>query len=477
MLLIAITKQLGTQKKLEESHTSSLSFFFCQNTHDHLRSAVAVLKGLIYLLLIQDVSLISFIKSDCDRMGKEIFDATVSRVNAFDALSNVFRQMIQHSRSETIYLVLDALDECEDGLPDLLTLVRETTFQENRIKWILTSRSRPDIDESLALENPEAKLSLEANSEAVSQAIETYIIHKIADVPSLRSNHVLRTNVQQKILDKAGGTFLWVDLILRSLRDVLANDAVRRIDEIPSELPALYDRMMGDIGKSKSEYRGVCLNVLSIATLVYRPLHILELRTLAGLEYDTADLEKIVDMCGSFLTLVERYVYPIHQSAKDYLVSNVAASQIFPSGKHAVQRIIVDRSIVAMEKILRRDVYQLAHPGTLTSDIEARLPEDDPLLGIGYSCAHWIDHVCETEKAGLQSSRRHRLENTLKQHITGSKKSIQIRDLIALFFRVHFLHWLEALSLLGVIPSGIHSLARLRTIIEVSPNPPYLNSR
>ncbi|KAK0731912.1 quinon protein alcohol dehydrogenase-like superfamily [Lasiosphaeris hirsuta] len=466
MLLVTITEQLRSQTRLDHSvANSSLSFFFCQNTDNRLNNAVAALKGLIYLLLVQEVSLVSYLKSDYDRMGKGIFDATNNNANAFDALSNVFRQMIQHSRSETVYLAVDALDECEEGLPGLLSLVRETALQENRLKWILTSRNRIDIDENLALENPRAKLSLEGNSEAVSQAIETYIIHKVAQIPSLRSSPVQRTIIQQKLLEKAEGTFLWVDLVLRSIRGVLAEDAVRRIDETPPGLPPLYDRMMRGISKSASNYRDSCLAVLSVTTLAYRPLHILELRTLAGLKYETADLEKIVDMCGSFLTLIDNYVYPIHQSAKDYLASDAAAEKIFLSGKHAVQRSIVEKSIAAMEKSLRRDLYQLLHPGALTRDVEVRLPESDPLLGVGYSCTYWIDHVCETDKADLEGSRYHQLANTLGRHIPGSK-GIGIRDSIKAFFRNHFLHWLEALSLLGVISNGALSLARLRTIIE-----------
>ncbi|KXX74227.1 Vegetative incompatibility protein HET-E-1 [Madurella mycetomatis] len=209
MLLATITKQLQSRTKLDHPATSSsLSFFFCQNTDNRLNNAVAILKGLIYLLLIQDVSLVSYLKSYCDRMGKEIFDVTNNNVNAFDVLSNVFRQMIRHSRSETVYLAIDALDECEDGLPDLLGLVRDTALQQNRLKWIVTSRNRVDIDEGLALENPGAKLSLEVNSEAVSQAIKAYIEHKVDQVPSLRSNPTQRDNVQQKLLEKAEGTFL-----------------------------------------------------------------------------------------------------------------------------------------------------------------------------------------------------------------------------------------------------------------------------
>jgi hypothetical protein len=444
MLLVTITKQLQSQTRLDHAvANSSLSFFFCQTTDNRLNNAVAVLKGLIYLLLVQDVSLVAYLKNDCDRMGKEIFDVTNNNRNAFDALSNVFKKMVQHSRSETLFLAVDALDECEDGLSDFLNLVRETTLEENRLKWILTSRNRVDINENLALENPGA------------------------EVPSLQSSPVQRGIIQQKLLEKAEGTFLWVDLVLRSIRGVLAEDAVRRIDETPPGLPLLYDRMMGDISKSASNYRDSCLAVLSVATLAYRPLHILELRTLAGLKYEAADLEKIVDMCGSFLTLVDGNVYPIHQSAKDYLVSDAAVDKIFPSGKHAVQRSIVDRSIAAMGNTLQRDVYRLVHPGVLACDVEARPPTPDPLLGVGYACEYWIDHVCETDKADLQGSRRYRVANTFGR-ITGSKKSIRIRDSIKAFFHDHFLHWLEALSLLGVMSNAVLSLSRLRSIVEVS---------
>jgi len=479
MLLITIIQQLRSQTRLDHPvGDSSLSFFFCQNSDNRLNNAVAVLQGLIYLLLVQDVSLFSYLKSDYDRMGKDIFDAANNNANAFDALSNVFKQMVQHPRLGTLYLAIDALDECEDGLPGLLNLVRETALEDNCLKWILTSRNRVDIEENLALENPGAKVSLEVNSEAVSRAIEAYIIHKVAEVSSLRSTPVQRTNIQQKLLEKAEGTFLWVDLVLRSIRTVLADDAVRRVDEMPPGLLPLYDRMMKDIGKSTSDYRDSCLAVLSIATLAYRPLHILELRTIAGLRYETADLKRIVDMCGSFLTLVDDYVYPIHQSAKDYLVSDNAVDKIFPSGKHAVQRSIVDRSIAAMENTLQRDVYRLVHPGALTRDVEARPPTPDPLLGVGYSCTYWIDHVCETDKADLQGSRRFRLANALERHITRSKKSIRIRDSIRAFFHSHFLHWLEALSLLGVISHGTLSFARLRALVEVSSDShAILNSR
>ncbi|RYO74334.1 hypothetical protein DL764_010859 [Monosporascus ibericus] len=460
MLLVAITRELRPCTKLDKPGADSfLSFFFCQNSDDRLNNAVAILKGLIYLLLVQDSGLVSYIKNDYDRMGKEVFDVS-NNINAFDALSNVFIQMVRHPRSETVYLAVDALDECEDGLPDLLGLIKESSLQENRLKWIVTSRNQVNVDESLAL-------SLEVNSEAVVRAIEVYIDHKVSQISSLESNPAQRATVQQKLLDKADGTFLWVDLMLRCIHGALGDDVVRRIDEIPSGLPPLYDRMMGDIGKPTSDYRDSCLVILSIATLAYRPLHILELRTLAGLEkYETADLEGIVDMCGSFLTLLESRVYPIHQSAKDYLVSEAAVSKIFPSGAHCVHRSIIDRSVAAMEKALSRDIYGLVHPGTLIHEVMGP-PVQDPLLGVGYSCAYWMDHVCKADQSGFQRNRRSRLVRVLRKFSTPSE-STPLRDLINTFFQRHFLHWLEALSLLGIVTNGVFSLARLRNTLATA---------
>ncbi|RYP12752.1 hypothetical protein DL767_011135 [Monosporascus sp. MG133] len=413
-----------------------------------------------------DSTAVSYLRNHYDRMGKEVFDVSNNNVNAFDALSNIFRQMVRHPRSETVYLAVDALDECEDGLPDLLSLIRESSLQENRLKWIVTSRNQVNVDESLAL-------SLKLNSEAVVRAIEVYIAHKVSQIPSLKSNPAQRATVQQKLLGKADGTFLWVDLMLRFIYGTLGDDVVRRIDKIPSGLPPLYDRMMGDIGKSTSDYRDSCLVILSIATLAYRPLHILELRTLAGLEkYETADLERIVDMCGSFLTLLESRVYPIHQSAKDYLVSEAAVGKIFPSGTHSVHRSIVDRSVAAMEKVLSRDIYGLVHPGTLIHEVMG--PAQDPLLGVGYSYVYWIDHVCKADQSGFQRNRRSRLAKVLRKPSAPSE-STRLRDSINTFFQHHFLHWLEALSLLGVVTNGVISLTRFRNTFSTARGDAFVN--
>jgi hypothetical protein len=64
----------------------------------------------------------------------------------------------------------------------------------------------------------------------------------------------------------------------------------------------------------------------------------------------------IVNMCSSFLTIQEDHVYLIHQSAKDYLSTNVSTA-IFPAGPAEVNYRVFSRSLQVLLVTLRRDIY------------------------------------------------------------------------------------------------------------------------
>jgi hypothetical protein len=56
-----------------------------------------------------------------------------------------------------------------------------------------------------------------------------------------------------------------------------------------------------------------CYSILAVTTLSRRPLHLLELRTLASLGTQTMDeMLDLVHICGLFLTVLKDHVYLIH---------------------------------------------------------------------------------------------------------------------------------------------------------------------
>lgn len=155
------------------------------------------------------------------------------------------------------------------------------------------------------------------------------------------------------------------------------------------------------------------------------------IRTPPDIASNTKYIREIVTLCGSFLTVRDDFVYALHQSARDYL-SGEAGSAIFPSGPNQVHHGIFSRSIQALScGPLRRNTYSLPYPGRLIDD--AVRPDPDPLAAVRYSCIHWVNHLCEGIANSSSAQYQHELYDSGK---------------LSHFLRRHFLHWLEAFSIL-----------------------------
>jgi hypothetical protein len=259
---------------------------------------------------------------------------------------------------------------------------------------------------------------------------------------------------------KSDGTFLWVALVFEELLEALRRNVFQVLNRIPKGLTPLYERMINQIQQLDYDYPQLCLLILATATLAYRPLHILEIRSLGGLEEEIPDLEdltRIINMCGSFLTIRDNYVYFIHQSVKDYFTIN-ASGIIFPAGRGQIHYDMFSWSLDALSKTLRRDMYNLQDPGSMVEDVPA--PDPDPIGPIRYSCMFWIDHLCKADD----------------QSLVDYRKELSDNEAISAFLREHFLHWLESLSLIHKLPDGVLLIRKLLHKVQVCQMPPAITS-
>lgn len=179
-------------------------------------------------------------------------------------------------------------------------------------------------------------------------------------------------------------------LVVQELADVDSWDVRQVVDDIPKGLDDLYARMIDHIKNLAARSREYCQLVLSATTLAYQPLQLLELGAVSGLPKVIAgnakNMEKIVKKSDSFLTVRDKTIYFVHQSAKDYLIEKAALS-IFPSGHAAAHYRIFTQSLQIMNKTLsKRDIYYLGALGTPITKV--RQPELDPLVAAGYSCVY-----------------------------------------------------------------------------------------
>jgi len=76
------------------------------------------------------------------------------------------------------YLIIDALDECINDVSQLLDFIVKMSSLYPRVKWIVSSRNWPSIEERLNTATHKLCLCLE-NEESVSTAVSLYIKHKV----------------------------------------------------------------------------------------------------------------------------------------------------------------------------------------------------------------------------------------------------------------------------------------------------------
>ncbi|RSL40077.1 hypothetical protein CEP54_016197 [Fusarium duplospermum] len=436
MLLCGIIDELG------KDPDRRLSYFFCQATEARLSNATAVLRGLIYLLVVQQPSLISHVREKHDHAGKQLFEDG----NAWEALSKILAAMLNDPILDGAILVVDALDECKTNRHQLLDLITKSS----RVKWMVSSRNWQDIEEKFGRTKQKVRLQLELNQDSISKAVDTYIGYKVDQLArEKRYDKETSQAVENHLVSNADGTFLWVALVCQELADpkvVRKRHTLSKLKLFPSGLDPLYNRMMEQIsGSSDAE---CCKEILAIASVVYRPITLEELKVfIESLEEgDYDDLPQIIDSCGSFLTLREGVIYFVHQSAKDFLV-NKASDQVLPSGAAHQHHVIFSKSLEALSETLERDVYALGVPGFPTDQVSP--PDPDPLASIGYSCVFWVDHL-DASEPGVKMSDR----------------DLQDAGIIYEFLRRKYLYWLESLSLLRSLPEGVMAVQKLEALVK-----------
>lgn len=437
----------GIIDELQKGPNSLLSYFFCQATEAQLNNAASVLRGLIYLLIIQQPSLISYVRSKHDVMGEKLFQG----INVWVSLVEILTDMLKDPTLKDAVLVVDALDECITDRPRLLDfIIQSSSNYSSRVKWIVSSRNWPDIEEKLDSAKQKVRLRLELNKDSISKAVDTYIGYKVDQLArDKKYDKETRDAIENHLTSNADGTFLWVALVCQKLAlpKARARNAWATVKEFPPGLNPLYMRMMEYIHDLEGNDSDRCKKILATASLVYRPVDLEELRVLDKSVEDLSDndLEEIIALCGSFLTLRQGVIYFVHQSAKDFLLKN-ASEQILPSGTAHQHHAIFSRSLEALSKTLRRDIYSVSAPGFHIDQISP--PDPDPLASVRYPCVYWVDHLNDSgSKAKMSDS------------------ALQDGGVVHDFIKKKYLHWLESLSLLRSMSEGVLAVQKLEVLV------------
>ncbi|KAI1157490.1 hypothetical protein F5B18DRAFT_644842 [Nemania serpens] len=239
--------------------------------------------------------------------------------------------MVIAPRATSVYLVIDALDECDEIQQDLiLSAIKELLDRTGiSMKILLTSR----LHEKL-LDEVGDWPRIDIQPKDVIPDIKATVKSSVDQIGSRRKfPKSLQTKICDDIADGSEGMFLWATMMVGEIKlaDATQNAIKERLRKLPRGILELYDQILGSMLSNKTNVKMVLHWVLG----AIRPLTILELQAAfairvgavswASLEHDVSfDIEgDIKRWCGQLIRISNGSVELVHRSLEDFLVGDI----------------------------------------------------------------------------------------------------------------------------------------------------------
>ena len=389
----------------------------------------------------------------------------------------------QWAAKRTRVIVIDALDECEadDDIRKICTLLSQLQeLNTVRVRVLLTSRSTSTIGEAFndaKTKHTTRDLSLLDFSDDSKTDISAFLGKRFA---AIKNEKHITENPWPDPKDLAhlltlatnpSPLFIYAATLCLFVNDGTDNPKFQlklwldQSDNNNSQLSQTYQPILNRLlfvskegeepkpisNRAKTELRQILGAIILLAT----PLSVVALGALLNIDPDDVNiwlrnLHAVLNISRG----PEAPVNILHKSFSDFLLgTGMDRFRVDAAETHAM---LASRCIDRMKREdggLRKDMCNLRDYGKLRDKIEGTIIQKFIVPDLKYACLNWVYH--------LQHCRQDiRNEDEIGHHITDE----DIYD----FLRDHFLHWLEALSLIGVMPECDALIGTLQSLIAAS---------
>ena len=364
---------------------------------------------------------------------------------------------VKHAMPENVVIVIDALDECEDGeafrlfLETLLTLAPKLPF-----KFFLTSRPERVIRERmLTLQYSSRVLRLQDIEESVVEAdIEKYLTESLRSMSPPPSPDKVK-----QLAKRAGRLFIYAATAVRYILPNLAtvNSTARlqtvlgmttRSSKQHQELDRLYTRVLSTTLNNEEledeEKRCIRLTLWTVVC-AREPMTVQVIASLLSLE--EAAVRASLEPLRSVLFVEEGEhgrVSPFHASFPDYLLDSSRSEQFYC---HAAQHheALANGCFDLIKAELRFNICNLVSSFVFDEDVpglEERVKEyiSPALL---YGCRYWGEHLARGDF------------------------SEAVHERLSEFLTKRLLLWMEVLNLKRQIVMGVEIMKRAQHWLKV----------
>lgn len=276
--------------------------------------------------------------------------------------------------------------------------------------------------------------------------IKTYV-HQVVN-SGLPYSKLFRETMISQVVAKSSGSFLWVKLVLNTLKDNwhTGEDVRRALNDVPSGMERLYQKMIASVVDHQPRLRTIALRILSWVACASCPLRLSELRVVLSAEFgDFVSLENtVVQICGQFVSVEHSMIFLIHATARQYLfdhTSQPAIINLHRAHEHAAWKCLEFLS----NKRWRQVFIQISERDSMFEKIK-RPPltifeEEHPFLW--YALKNWAFHVSNAPV------------------VPGA-----LMPVLVTFLKRHCLAWIHAMALSGDLQHIIRASQCLKAFLR-----------
>ncbi|EGR44620.1 uncharacterized protein TRIREDRAFT_70028, partial [Trichoderma reesei QM6a] len=386
-------------------------------------------------------------------------------------------QMQTSCHDKAIVIVVDALDEC-DSKEDLVALVQQLSksivrtqgYQSSSgqllVKYFVTSRLDRHTSSALHIVSEEKceKIELErATSGTTKQDIECYFKIRLQKIDGFLNplsesdpwSNPADVGILKKLADRADPLFEFAAAACRYIaqptvpggprlliQDILDSNSYGDLDGV--YLPILRRRFVNLKGPLRDRAWAAFEDVIGTVVFLADSVTVHCLAMLSGQDEQAVRQELLLFESVLVVPRKQDSSLPItlfHESFRDFLIGP-EASEEFKLDMQKTHMRLATRCLEVLRGTLKENLCNLKSPGTHRSEVDDETIRTSISEEAKYACRFWAYHL---KRCGLQL-------------IDG--------DNWHLFLSSRFLHWLEALSLLGRFSEIMPLIRELEAIIH-----------
>lgn len=394
-----------------------------------------------------------------DMMPREQFDRLILR-----PLLEMEERERQRQRVWKV-IVIDGLDECEgqDEIEDILkilSLVKK--LQSVYLRFFLTSRTEWAIRLGSTLESSFDSHKIvtlhEISTPMVEDDISSYFNHQFSQ---LRYERSLPPNwpgkkKMQALVERAVPLFISAATLYRFISDPQWNPE-KRLEAIladqtvyTSKMDGIYMLVLNQLltGQNDAESQQSIhefKEIVGVIALLNSPLSTRALSRLLNVETNVisnllASLHSVLHVPGDLDTPIRI----IHSSFRDFLLDPKRKhTNPFWIDENEIHLLLFMRCVEVMQHVLKKNICCLRSYGTRRSNISVDHVNKHLAPEVQYACHYWTKHLMQ-----------------IQNPVSELSKAVS-------FLCVHFLHWAEAMALLGLIIEVLRAIDTLQSIAQV----------